>query len=70
MYIEISESELQTRQKNGRTIICRSCKDSRGKIVLMWYNRNENPSLEYGFCQECLKLMGHCIPCASKKKSG
>lgn len=68
MQIEIPDAELQTRQKNGKTIICMSCKNNRNKNILLHYDRTGNPSLEYGFCQDCLKLMGHCAPCAAKKK--
>ena len=68
MNIEISDSELQTRHKNGKTIICRSCKDNRGKNVLLSYDRNGNSGLEFGFCNDCLKLMGQCVPCSVKKQ--
>jgi hypothetical protein len=69
MRVQISEAELNTRKSNGAVFICRSCKDNAKKIMMVQYEQTKGipNGIYYQFCSECLKLMGDCIPCRSKK---
>ena len=67
MYVLITEQELNTRKNNGSVYICRSCKDNRNRILMISYNPKGTNGVYYQFCDECLKAMGHCVPCSKKK---
>ncbi len=64
--VEIKEDELKTRKLNAGVFICKSCKDNKGKIVMVQYKTNAEPGVYYQFCDDCMKLMGTCVPCKSK----
>jgi hypothetical protein len=69
MTVEISEAELNTRKSGGVVVICRSCKDNKNKIVMIDYKQStKDKGVHYQFCNECMQLMGMCIPCNAKKK--
>lgn len=69
MTVIISESELNTRKSAGVVVICRSCKDNKNKIAMIDYKPSMNKKgVQYQFCEECIQLMGMCVPCNSKKK--
>lgn len=70
MRVEISEAELKTRQSKGAVFICRSCKDNRNKIVMLQYIQDGSiqNGIHFQFCNDCLQLMGTCIPCNARKK--
>lgn len=65
--VEITQEEFETRKSNGAVWICRSCKDNRNKIVLLKYDSSKTPTVNYHFCDDCVKLMGMCVPCNAKK---
>lgn len=67
MRVEITETELNTRKSNGAVYICRSCKDNRNKITLLSFDPNGKKGIYYQFCNDCMNLVGECIPCKSKK---
>lgn len=69
MMLEISEAELNTRKIGGVVIICRSCKNNKNKIMMLQYTASDSVrGIHFQFCDECMKLMGVCIPCNAKKK--
>lgn len=63
MNVVITSQELETRKRNGAVYICRSCKDNRNRILMISYDPNGNKGVYYQFCNECMTLMGACIPC-------
>lgn len=64
--IEITEQEFNTRKSNGTIFVCRSCLDNRGKYVMLSY-KPEGKAVHFQFCEECMKMMGMCIPCKANK---
>ena len=63
----ITEKELSVRKSHGTVYLCKSCKDLRGKLVLVEYHEGERHDILYSFCPDCMKFMVGCPTCREKK---
>lgn len=64
--MEITEKEAVTRAARGQLVICSSCYDARGKIVMVRYDETKPRGIVRDFCEECIKGMQGCLTCRKR----
>ena len=62
MFIDINEQDYLNRCRNGKIVVCRMCKDTKGRIRMIDYFPGDK-GVVLSFCEECNRVAQACGAC-------